>query len=367
MKRIFYFLSIIVTLFCSVAVYSQTPQKLKTEEEPWRVLEKARLAYKSGNYGDALRLSENAKQNRIAQCEWYTYVLNSAFHVSSIQHAGDDIEKVLAALQEDGLRDAKTILDYFVNMYSAEYFNNSVAELRAFAENRRDYPEAEYLIGKVYQIEGEYDFAYRYYDKAWKLADKLDVPDEKYDILYSMADLAIMTGNEDRYEKTLLLVLNSDKTFMDAGFSNSFSQVLSRPKSMSPDRFFQMYRSGNVRSVLACYKLSEFYADHGEKSKSLTMLAYGMIAATNHISTIISDRDSDYKYTTLRDFFVEISKYSDIVQWGIDNGVWEHFYDFALKVSELGNENFSQNLFLILSECEPEEYWRTAAKKLVKR
>mgnify|MGYP002624514838 CR=1 FL=1 len=331
MKRIFYFLSIIVTLFCCVAVYSQTPQKLKTEEEPWRVLEKARLAYKSGNYGDALRLSENAKQNRIAQCEWYTYVLNSAFHVSSIQHAGDDIEKVLAALQEDGL------------------------------------PEAEYLIGKVYQIEGEYDLAYRYYDKAWKLADKLDVPDEKYDILYSMADLAIMTGNEDRYEKTLLLVLNSDKTFMDAGFSNSFSQVLSRPKSMSPDRFFQMYRSGNVRSVLACYKLSEFYADHGEKSKSLTMLAYGMIAATNHISTIISDRDSDYKYTTLRDFFVEISKYSDIVQWGIDNGVWEHFYDFALKVSELGNENFSQNLFLILSECEPEEYWRTAAKKLVKR
>ncbi len=363
MKRIFYILSILFTL--SLSVFAQTPQKLRSEEEPWRLLESARQSYKRGDYGNAIRLSENAKQNKIAQCEWYSYVFNAAFHVSSIQHAGDEIDKVLVALREDGLRDAVSIFDYYINMYTAEFFNNSVAELREFVENRKDYPEAEYLIGKVYQIEGEYDLAYRYYDKAWKLADKLDVPDERYDILYSMADLALMTGNEDKYEKTLLLVLNSDNTFMDSGFSSSFSNVLTRQKSMNPDRFFQLYRSGNVRSVLACYKLAEFYEDHGEKSKALSMSAYGMIAATNHIATIIGERDTDYKYTTLRDFFVEIMKYGDIVQWGIDNAVWENFYDFALKVKNAGNENFSQNLFLILSECEPEEYWRTAAGKLV--
>ena len=55
------------------------------------------------------------------------------------------------------------------------------------------------------------------------------------------------------------------------------------------------------------------------------------------------------------------------MQWGIDNAVWENFYDFAVKVDKMGNETFAQNLFLILSECEPEEYWRTAAKRLVKK
>ena len=366
MKRIFNFAFLSIVLFFSTAVFAQTPQKLKAEEEPWRLLEKARLAYKSGNYGDAVKLSENAKQNRIAECDWYSYVLNAALHVSSIQHAGDELEKALSAMQEDGLRDATSIINYFVNMYGADFFGNSLSKLMDFAINRRDYPEAEYLIGKVYQIEAEYDLAYRYYDKAWKMADKLDVPDEKYDILYSMADLALMTGNDDKYEKALLLVLDSDKTYRDKGFISSF-EVLKRTKTMNPDRFFQMYRAGSVRSVQACYKLADFYAEHDEKSKELTMSAYGMVAATNHISTIIAERDSDYKYTNLHDFFAEIMKYGDIVQWGIDNAVWENFYNFALRVQDGGNENFSQNLFLILSECVPEEYWRTASRKLVKR
>ncbi|MCR5606663.1 MAG: hypothetical protein K6F69_07595 [Treponema sp.] len=209
------------------------------------------MAYNSGSYGEAIRLAEKAKLNRIAQCEWYRYALNSALRVSSIQHAGDSIDRVLHALKEDDLRDATSIVEYFIRIHTADFFDNSISKLFDFATSRKEYPEAEYLLGKVYQIESEYDLAFHYYDKAWKNAEYLDVPDEKYDILYSIADLAYTISDFDKYETTLLLVLDSDESFKDESFINTYMQVLNNSRTMTPDRFFQLYRTGTARSIKA--------------------------------------------------------------------------------------------------------------------
>lgn len=368
MKSICRILFLLIVCFYSVLFSAaQSPQKLKIEEEPWRVLENAQLAYNSGSYGEAIRLAEKAKLNRIAQCEWYRYALNSALRVSSIKHAGDSIDRVLHALKEDDLRDATAIVEYFIRIHTAEFFDNSISKLFDFATSRKEYPEAEYLLGKVYQIESEYDLAFHYYDKAWKNAEYLDVPDEKYDILYSIADLAYAISDFDKYETTLLLVLDADESFKDESFVNTYMQVLNNSRTMTPDRFFQLYRTGNARSIKACNLLAKFYEDRGEKIKSLTMSTFSAMAAMNHMSNVILDRDKEFEYVSLNDFFIKAAKYTDIVQWGIDNSVWESFYTFAVKVSKYRNSDFSQSMFIILAESIPEDYWRKAAQKMIER
>ena len=97
------------------------------------------------------------------------------------------------------------------------------------------------------------------------------------------------------------------------------------------------------------------------------MSTFSTMAAMNHMSNVILDRDKEFEYVSLNDFFIKAAKYSDIVQWGIDNSVWESFYTFAVKVSKYRNSDFSQSMFIILAESIPEDYWRKAAQKMIER
>ena len=51
------------------------------------------------------------------------------------------------------------------------------------------YPEAEILIGDVFRAEGNTDLARRQYEKALENARQLYVLNEKYKILYKLADI----------------------------------------------------------------------------------------------------------------------------------------------------------------------------------
>ena len=59
--------------------------------------------------------------------------------------------------------------------------------------------------------------------------------------------------------------------------------------------------------------------------------------------------------------FVEVSLYSDIIEWGIDNSVWKGFYQFAEQALKNDYPVFAKQLFSVLEIFSPEEYWRDAA------
>ena len=75
-------------------------------------------------------------------------------------------------------------------------------------------------------------------------ADFLDIPAEKYEILYQMAYLAQQKNDNAEYEKYLLMILADDSLYYkNTVFCNAVMRTISSPAEKEPlKKFFSLYR-----------------------------------------------------------------------------------------------------------------------------
>ena len=60
---------------------------------------------------------------------------------------------------------------------------------------------------------------------ALQKADVLDLPDEKYEILYMLADISRLSGKDNQLEVRLLNILTEDSAFKDTTLKNSILRI----------------------------------------------------------------------------------------------------------------------------------------------
>lgn len=346
----------------------------------------AQNAFDSGDYGKALALAEQAKDERRKDKENELKVLDQIQKVYAVRRAGDSLEDIVPILKERNQRDALEIIEHYTDTYGNQNFDGRISKLKDFISFNKEFPESDFLIGRIYRLEGEVSIAKEYMDKAYAKQNILNVPDLKYDILYELADLAKSTHDEDSYQKYLLTILKDDKFYSDDkvvspknntyyngnsinknAYMNSLVNVIKNAKNEdSVDKFFLLYRNDTDISIKALAGLSEFYNRKNEKEKALRCSALGCITALTKIQEILEDRLTDYSYTTFEDLLKNASLYNDIVEWGNKNGIWSMYHNFAEFSSGFGNGEFSKGLFHILMEYSPEPYWRVRAQKAYK-
>jgi hypothetical protein len=354
---------ILITIFFGLTALLFAATILSSEEQPLRVLEKAHIAFENDEYGMALRLAEQAQQNKRKEYTWYSQTLTDALKPYQVQQAGNEIGAVLAILESRDAHDAVDIIRSFVNAYSAEYFHYSVLEIMAYIQKTYVYPEADFLIGNIYFYESEPLLAKEYFTRAWNNAFALNVPEEKYDILYRMSDLAAMQGDDELFEQSLLLVLADDPYYNNqaavgvgmesaGSFYDSIKKALER--NYTVDKIFQMYRANEYRSLRAYIALAKFYRDHGIKDSFLKTAVLGSLTSFTRMYAIVSERNVGYEYKGVESFFAAGLRYNDVVNWSIDQSVWDCFY-YLFEAADDRNLNiFSSELLLILANVSPD-------------
>ena len=334
-------------------------------DEYWYILKQAQNAYDSAQYGQAIMLAENAKQKKKELAEWEGFILDQTQKNYSVRKAGDYLDDLLPVLKDKNYDEAVAIISKNLNAYGKDFFHGKFSEICKWVDDDYIYPEADYLIGKIYKLEGESDFAYKYLTNAYNNLNRLDVPDVRYDILYELAEISEMKDDYANYEQKLLAVLMDDKMFTDEGFMNALVRIINQNKIDSVQKFFLLYRSDNDISIKALGLLNEYYSENGYSEKALKCAALGSIAAVTKIEETLKDRLIDYSYEGFSDLLDKASLYSDIVDWGNENDIWKLFYNLAVTSSLCSDDVFSRALLDILAEHEPEEYWkRKSSKKL---
>lgn len=383
----------IVVLACGMQseLFSQHVQSVRkpTGEEYWYILKQAQDAYDYGEYGRAISLAEEAKSVRRQQATWEEYTLEQLQKIYEVRRVGDHLSEIIPVLENRNQKNALEIIYSYYEAYGSEYFKDSLAALLRFLQHNDVYPEADYLIGRVYRLEGETEQATKYMQKAYEAAELLNVPGIKYEILYDMADIAknqmsdaqyksyINASHSDakyytEYEKYLLDILADDAQFTNASYMNALIHLVQNNDSNSVRNFFVFYRSDNDTSLKALEGLSSYYnltssamsneaEASAERIKALKCAALGSIIAVTRIQDILEDRLTGYEYKDLADLLLKCTKYSDILTWGNRNGVWELLYNFAEISAECGYTVFATDLLLILKDTEPELYWRQKA------
>jgi tetratricopeptide (TPR) repeat protein len=329
---------------------------LLPEEQPWRLMERANIAFERGEFGAAVRLAEEAKRNKNREYAWYASILSTEMNSSALQETGDQIDAALRAMEDRQARNAVEILAYFTSLNGQDYFHNSVAAIISHISTMFVLPEADTLIGDVYMIEGEAELAKSYYLKAWEHAYALDIPDSKYDILYKLARLAEMQDDDELFEQSLLLILAADPLYSQGGgqissYLRSIIQSINR--GYSADRIFLMYRASTYRSLDALIQLAPFYQRTGDNEKFLATSILAALTAFTRLYEIHLERDLDFTYTTLEDFFTRCGRHRDIQEWIANHKVWESFLTFADAVLTTGQKPLADELRRIVIRFAP--------------
>ncbi|MCR4821265.1 MAG: hypothetical protein K5873_00140 [Treponema sp.] len=362
-------------LFLSVLLISNfyllfgqiAPKKPVPSQYSWRILQDAQLAYDKGEFSKAMNLANKARDNRIAESDYEVYILDVALSPLAVRRAGEDFDSVLEVLNEREQVEAISIINKYLDFYGEKYFQYSVHRLEDWVKEKRVYPEAEFLIGKIYRLEGEYKTAIDFYEKARSESSFLDIPDQLYDILYEMSDLFYHQMENEKYKQSLLLILDNDPNFKDNVLKRAMFKIIDANKTSNVDRFFNLFRASSPKTLQALYNISVIFEEEGEKENSLFVSALGCIESFSHIFESISGRDSNFEYKSLADFLKKLSEYEDIRQWCDNNHFWNYLIDYCKKVSERGNVLYSNSMLEVIALNSYDPYTRAEAKNIIVR
>lgn len=357
---------IFILLFNFLSFAQTVPQKVAKGEESWRYLKQAEGFFEAADYGNAFSYAEKAKQIKKNDCDWQVYQLESLMKKSRIRRIGTQLDLFMRELQSLNMNVQLDIINYHLEKKGHEYFKNDYNLVFDYVSNYFQYPEADFLMAKIYFLEGENEIALNYLANAYKNYRYLDVPLQKYDILNEMAKISFTMQNYDDYEKYLLLIVADNEFYNDQNFMNAIIHLID-DKTDSLEKFFLLYRCQNLVGLSSLIELSEYYRDFGYAEKALKCSALASIIAVTRIDDVLKQRIRTYEYKNLSTLLVLSSNYSDIVDWGNENNIWKLFYDFADIAALNGKLIFAKNLYTILAQDVPEDYWKVMSEqKLIK-
>ena len=351
MKKILLF---IIVSFISFSLFAQNNLNSKSII----AYRNAVNCFENKEYGKALKYAEDAILYRKEQVTAdYTMIQNS-LAPKEVKKAGDDINNIISVLNE---RDEYECID-LINYYNSRGdFNNSISRVLEYIKGKENYPEAQKLIGDIYKLEGEYSFAEQYYLKALDNAAILDIPDERYEIIYMLAELSRLNQDYDTMEIRLLNIIGKEQNQTNMILTKSMKNTVSRNNADAIEKFFQMYRANNYFSLKAYLELAKYYSSINQKEKAFDYSALAVITGFTKIYNVLEKRDIDFSYTDLTSFLDKIPYHSDILTWGDENGVWQSFNVFCSICNDNGFDKFSMELLQILAFHSPQKFWQQDA------
>lgn len=334
---------------------------LSVNEDSVKAYREAVVCFENQNYGQALKLCEDAILFRKQLSQNHKKILENSIAPRRVQRAGKTISAILTVLEERNEKEAIGIIKYYYSRKGEDYFKNSIDNLLSYIDEIQDFPEAQCLIGDIYLLEGEYIFAEKYYLEAIENAKVLDIPNQKYEILTKLARISYLQNNPEQMEIRLLSILTEDKTFTDKALFSAMMNTVSSNRPDSMQKFFQLYRSDTFYALEAYNKLFEYYFSLGNMEKSLQFALLSVLSNFSRMEEVVASRNIEYSYKDLPSIFFEVSLYPDILDWCNRNDVWKNFNNFCTVLIKCGYNNFAKSLLTVLAEYTPEPYWQKKA------
>lgn len=331
----------------------------KPGNESWRILDQARSAYDAGELGTALSLCEKARELHAAEISGIHDSLQKALSPAQVRKAGDDIESIRATLLKRNEDSAVAVLDTVLRAHPPAFFGKSAKRMLSWLERRMVYPEADYLAGKIFEAEGEPAVSREFYENAWKNREFLDIPDERFDILYRLADIAEASGDYGGQERYLLALVAEDPVFGKPGEESDVLTAMIRTleTEATADKFFLLYRHRNPVALKAYRDLAHFY--YFRTGKRIDRALPAAVLAASISVTMLSDAvladDFTYVYSGLADLMVRTGKKAALREWAGKEGLWEPFVTLARVLFERDRRPQAESILTCVLDACPDQ------------
>ncbi|UTC63765.1 hypothetical protein E4O00_07400 [Treponema sp. OMZ 788] len=350
LKKIFI---IFLIFYFSAVLFSL--DTIDEDEKPWHLLEQAKIQIEKGEFGIALHLTNKARDLHKARTEKkYNHMFNS-LKPKRVKLEGDNISDVYAILNKREDYDACKILDDIFLTHPPVFFDKSISKLMAWLEKRKAFPETDFLAGKIYFAEGDYEQAMHYYKEAWNARMFLEIPDERFNIIYSLADTSKLLHRYDEQEKYLLLVLTEDPIYGTTNLESDPLQAMIKTitSEKTTEKFFLLYRNKNPIALKAYMDLTDIYLEAGKNRRALATAVLGSIITITNLDEVISKDDYNYEYTEFANLLHRLHRRQDVVLWAEQQNFWRAFMNLADSLLKNGNNEQAFYLYSKLAESIP--------------
>jgi tetratricopeptide (TPR) repeat protein len=329
-------------LFCvTLSLPAQTITDRNTDPA-WLSLERGKQAYASREFGDAIVAFDRAINVRRTAFTAAADRLDKALSAKPIKTANDSIKLALANFAAEDLlqRDyalilrshgssTKTLLEAIrreriseshrafieVLLQVLEYrpiesLDDSIQVMRSVVARLQRYPEAEYWKGKVFMLEGEMALAESQMQRALSMRDSLEITDEQYSIMYSMADLYGARDDYVAWENVMNAIVAGDES-LDPYLEDAMMATL---VDGGFNRFMVLYRIEPTYAMEANAALAEFYLDRG-RAPAMLHAAVALNMSLTRAVNMLRAKDRDFAWTTLQDFMKLALQRSEVTEF----------------------------------------------------
>ncbi len=379
-------LTLMLTAVTACLPLSAQESLYRDSEPAWLSLERGKRAFAEKDFGTAIvefdraiatrRESFTAAAGRLDQALQSKAVKNGR---SSIQESlaifasedfiqrdldriaakyGSSTKSMLQALRKDRISDSHRafieVLLLVLEYKPIEELGDSIQRLRLEVDRLARYPEAEYWKGRVFFVEGELSIAEAQYMRAFDMSASLEIPDERFTILYSMAELHGAKNDFVAWENVLKSIVsgNGDKTGSSAGdwaIDPYIREAMMKTLvDFGFDRFMTLYRIAPSYTLPANAALAGFYLERGRAASSMHAAIAVNMTMTRAIA-MMQARDEDYSWQGLPDFMERAMSRKDVASYLADSNA------FGLMLV------FADSLYIQGGRVAAAELWRAVA------
>lgn len=345
-------LSLLILSLSGVSVFAQR----QADRPYWYTLERGKLHFRSGEYGEALTAFEEARDERRAMYSRMEQDLITLLSLPEVRRMGDSLALIEPFIAERGHVDARVALDeLYYRVPKASLGDSALAALEAIGRFK-DFPDAEYWIGEAYRVEGESGIALRQYEKAYEQRALLETPGFDLEILYKIADTQRLRREYTAMEKRLLEILQRDTLWSEDSAdrrSDSFvrAAMMRTLENEGVGRFLTLYRYNNQDVERAHRLLGLYYHALGRHDRGVEHLLFAFLIQNSVLIEEIIKARFDFSFTTLDAVMEETPRRPALLSYIEEVEYYKTLYYLGTSLYGSGRLPPARELWDFLSRC----------------
>jgi hypothetical protein len=226
--------------------------------------------------------------------------------------------------------------------------------LRRASEQQAYFPEAELAIGEIYLREGALELAKAQFQKVLRpeYADLLRVPEERYRVLYLLADIQETQGLYADMQKSLELVLLDQPAYTAREQQRYRDTFLQSYLDRGLDRTLRLYRLENGGFALAAHAKLGWFAYRTGRYAPVS-IRHSLFALTTVVTEVMLELrrvDPNYEYKSLEDFLRAAVRREAARDDLAESGFFRIVYYLAAATYEAGHAAQARRLWRVLAD-----------------
>ncbi|MDR1929124.1 MAG: hypothetical protein LBQ44_00705 [Treponema sp.] len=337
-------LVLVTALFAALPAHAQQPGS----DPWWLTLEQGKRFFRNGEYGEALRSFESARENRRQRYAKMERDFITVLSIHEVRLLGDNLDLVETYIEREYRTDAAEALKQLYYRVPKNKLGNSAKKALTELGRLKSYPEAEYWIGEIYRAEGELSIALKQYQKAYEDREKLETPGFETEILYRMADARRLSQEYPEMEELLTEILKQDSLWGGESFNRG--AMMRSLENNGLNRFLVLYRHNNPAAERAHRLLGMYYYASGRHNRAAEHLLFAfVIQSTLMIDSLIKEQ-YNYSFSALSALVRDASSDPELRRFMIETEYFKTLYYLANSLYGSGKNAPAREIWVFLRD-----------------